>query len=63
MVGQAFICTLKQPHAGLPKGTIIQVLSPTTCCNSNNIADALERQFGKKAREAAYTSYWDIKKL
>ena len=40
MVGQAFICTLKQPHAGLPKGTIIQVLSPTTCCNSNNIADA-----------------------
>ena len=52
MVGQAFICTLKQPHAGLPKGTIIQVLSPTTCCNSNNIADALENNSGRSRNES-----------
>lgn len=63
MAGQAFLCTLKHPHAGLPKGTTIQVLSPTSCCNSNNIADALEKQFGKKAREAGNASWWDIKKL
>jgi hypothetical protein len=63
MAGQAFLCTLKHPHAGLPKGTTIQVLSPTTSCNSNNIADTLEKQYGKKAREAGNASYWDIKKL
>ena len=63
MAGQAFLCTLKHPHAGLPKGTTIQVLSPTASCNSNNIEDALERQFGKKARDAGSASYWEIKKL
>jgi hypothetical protein len=63
MAGQAFICTLKDPHAGLPKGTTIQVLSPTSSCNSNHIADALERQFGKKARDAGHKDYWDVKKM
>ena len=63
MAGQAFKCTLKSSHAGLPKGTTIQVLSPTSCCNSNNIADELERQFGKKARDAGFKDFWIVTKL
>ena len=59
----AFLCTLKHSHCGLPKGTTIQVLTSTSACNSNNIADALEKQFGKKTRDAGWTELWDIKKL
>ena len=58
-----FICTLKGDDGGLKKGTTISLESPSSCCNMNNISDALEKKYGKKAKEAAFADWWDIKKV
>ena len=60
-MAKVFTCTLKETHAGLPKGTTIQVTSSMSSPADYQIADELERRFGKKAREAQYRGYWDIK--
>ena len=58
-----FECRLKQDRAGMPKGTTIRVSTSLSSCDPDKIADECERQFGKKARDASYPGYWDIKKL
>ena len=60
----AFECRLKADRSGMPKGTTIQVFTKTlTNCPQDKIADECERLFGKRARDASYPGYWDIKKL
>jgi hypothetical protein len=58
-----FECRLKENRAGMRKGTTIHVSTSLSSCDSNKIADVLESQFGKKARDASFPGYWDIKKL
>jgi hypothetical protein len=58
-----FECRLKEDRAGMRKGTTIHVSTSLNSCDANKIADECERQFGKKARDASFPGYWDIKKL
>ena len=60
-MAKVFTCTLKEMRAGLLKGTTIQVTSSMSSVSDYQIADELERRFGKKARDAQYRGYWDIK--
>ncbi len=46
----------------MPRGTVIQVMSSFSSPTEYEIADECERQFGKKARDAQYKGYWEIKK-
>ena len=45
----------------MPAGTTIQVTSSLTVPTEGQIADECERRFGKKARDAQWPGYWDIK--
>ena len=58
-----FVCRLKEDRAGMRKGTTIQVSTPLSSCDPDKIADVCERLFGKKARDASFPGYWDIRKL
>ena len=58
-----FECRLKEDRAGMRKGTTIHVSTSLNSCDADKIADVCERQFGKKARDAQWPGYWDIKKL
>lgn len=58
-----FQCTLKQDRAGMKKGTTITVTTSLASCDANKIADECEARFGKKARDASFPGYWDIKIL
>ena len=58
-----FECRLKEDRAGMRKGTTIRVTTSLSSCDAHKIAEECERQFGKKAREASFPGYWDIKKL
>ena len=58
-----FECRLKEDRAGMRKGTTIRVSTPLSSCDADKIADECERQFGKKARDAQFPGYWEIKKL
>ena len=60
-MAKVFTCTLKESRAGMPKGTTIQVSSSLCTPTQAQIADECERRFGKKARDAQWTGYWDIK--
>ena len=60
-MAKMFTLKLKQSRAGMPAGTTIQVSSSLTKPADNQIADECERRFGKKARDAAWAGYWDIK--
>lgn len=60
-MAKVFTCTLKESRAGLPKGTTIQVASSMSSPADYQIADELESRFGKKARDAQFRGYWDIK--
>ena len=46
----------------MPRGTVIQDMSSFSSPTAYEIADECERQFGKKARDAQYKGYWEIKK-
>lgn len=56
-----FTCTLKESRAGMPKGTVIHVNSSFSSPADYEIADECERRFGKKARDASFHGYWNIK--
>lgn len=58
-----FECRLKQERAGMPKGTTIQVPTNLASPDASQIADVCERLFGKKARDASFPGYWDIRRL
>lgn len=58
-----FRCTLKADRAGMKKGTVIEVTTSLASCDPNKIADACEARFDKKARDASFPGYWDIKKV
>ena len=60
-MAKVFTCVLKESRAGMPKGTTIQVTSNMSSPSDYQIADELERRFGKKARDAQFRGYWDIK--
>jgi len=60
-MAKVFTCVLKEARAGMPKGTTIQVTSSLSKPTQDQIADECERRFGKKARDAQWTGYWDIK--
>ena len=60
-MAKVFTCVLKETRAGMPKGTTIQVTSSLSKPTQDQIADECERRFGKKARDAQFTGYWDIK--
>ena len=60
-MAKVFTCTLKESRAGLPKGTTIQVTSNLSSPSDYQIADECERRFGKKARDAPFKGYWDIR--
>ena len=60
-MAKVFTCVLKEARAGMPKGTTIQVSSGLSTPTSAQIADECERRFGKKARDAQFTGYWDIR--
>lgn len=47
----------------MKKGTTITVTTSLASCDANKIADECEARFGKKARDASFPGYWDIKKL
>lgn len=57
-----FTCRLKGSHGGMMDGTIIQVPTNFSSPVQSDIKKVLEAQFGKRAGEAAYPGYWDIKK-
>lgn len=59
----AFECRLKEDRAGMRKGTTIHVSTSLSSCDPGPIADECERQFGKKARDASFPGYWEIRKL
>ena len=59
-MAKVFTCTLKESRAGMPKGTTIQVTSSMSSPADYQIADELERRFGKKARDAQFCGYWEI---
>lgn len=61
MSKKMFTLVLKQSRAGMPAGTTIQVASSQCTPDYRQIADECERLFGKKARDASHSSYWDIK--
>ena len=58
-----FECRLKAERCGMPKGTTIHVSSNFSTPDSIQIANECERLYGKKARDASYPGYWDIRKL
>jgi len=60
-MAKVFTCTLKESRAGMPKGTTIQVSSNLSSPTDSQIADECERRFGKKARDAQFKGYWDIR--
>jgi hypothetical protein len=60
-MAKVFTCTLKESRAGMPKGTTIQVTSNLSSPTDSQIADECERRFGKKARDAQFKGYWDIR--
>lgn len=60
-MAKVFTCTLKESRAGMAKGTQIQVTTNHSSPADNQIADECERRFGKKARDASYKGYWDIR--
>ena len=60
-MAKVFTCVLKEARAGMPKGTTIQVSTNLSSPDCSQIADECERRFGKKARDAQFTGYWDIK--
>ena len=60
-MAKVFTCTLKESRAGMPKGTTIQVTSNLSSPTDSQIADECERSFGKKARDAQFKGYWDIR--
>ena len=62
-MAQMFECRLKQERAGMPKGATIHVSTNLASPDASQIADACERLFGKKARDASFPGYWDIRKL
>ena len=45
------------------KGTTIRVSTASASCDAYKIADECERLFGKRARDASFPGYWDIRKL
>jgi len=57
-----FICTLKADRAGMKKGATVEVQTSLSSCDPDKIADACEKKYGKKAREASFPGYWDIVK-
>ena len=57
-----FHCVLKQDRAGMKKGASVEVQTSLASCDPDKIADACEKKYGKKAREASHPSYWDITK-
>ena len=59
---QVFTCVLKESRTGMPKGTMIQVVTSFSSPTEYEIADECERRFGRKARDAQYKGYWIIKK-
>jgi len=60
-MAKVFTLKLKQSRAGMPAGTTIQVSSSLTVPSESQIADECEKKFGKKARDASWSGYWDIK--
>ena len=60
-MAKVFTCTLKESRAGMPKGTTIQVSTNLASPAAYQIADECERRFGKKARDASFPGYWEIK--
>ena len=46
-MAQIFTCKLKEPRAGMPRGTTIQVASSFSSPAEYEIADECERRFGK----------------
>lgn len=58
-----FECRLKEDRAGMRRGTTIQVQSAFSSVAQYEIADECEHRFGKKARDASYPGYWEIRKL
>lgn len=60
-MAKVFTCTLKESRAGMPKGTTIQVTSNLSSPTDSQIADECEHRFGKKARDAQFKGYWDIR--
>ena len=60
-MGKVFTCVLKESRAGMPKGTVIYVTSSFSSPADYEIADECERRFGKKARDASFKGYWNIK--
>ena len=58
-----FECILKQDRAGMRKGTTIRVSTASASCDAYKIADECERLYGKRARDASFPGYWDIRKL
>jgi hypothetical protein len=61
MAKKVFTCILKQSRGGMPAGTSIQVTTGFASPGSAEIANECERLFGRKARDASYPGYWDIK--
>ena len=61
-MAQIFTCKLKEPRAGMPRGTTIQVASSFSSPADYEIGDECERRFGKRSRDAQYKGYWEIKK-
>ena len=57
-----FTCVLKEDRAGMKKGTTIQVSSSFSTVAQYEIKEVLERQFGKRAGDASFPGYWNIKK-
>lgn len=60
-MSKVFTLKLKQSRGGMPAGTMIQVSSSLTIPSESQIADECEKKFGKKARDASWSGYWDIK--
>ena len=58
-----FECRLKEDRAGMRKGTTIHVSTSFSNCDPNSIAEVLANQYGKRASEASFPGYWDIRKL
>ena len=58
-----FECRLKEDRAGMKRGTTIHVSTTLSSCDGYKIADECERLYGKRARDASFPGYWDIKKL